>query len=253
MTNTLTDSWPSIPMGEEPSKRCQSWAVILWATENVLITSGKSTAHPAIHFCLNSAQPNWNHCTHCCHLNRALNSKGSPLRENDFSSKLSFAIKATSWVRNNTNTIIYSGKSFFLLSSTPSEEANQLFKADFALGTCIRLWVFQQQQAIKSKAGLNNYYWDKRVVLENVVIKQIRKQKSKAKIQCKNSSISLVGKYWSLLQDAMQGANREVWNTNLTHQDIGPSVMVNCIEQGPFLPQSVNGDGLAEAKAGVTS
>lgn len=35
------------------------------------------------------------------------------------------------------------------------------------------------------------------------------------------------------------------------HQDIGSPVMVNCIEQRAFLPQGVNGDGLAEAKAGT--
>lgn len=36
-----------------------------------------------------------------------------------------------------------------------------------------------------------------------------------------------------------------------THQDVGSSVMVNCIEQRAFLPQGVNGDGLAETKAGA--
>lgn len=36
-----------------------------------------------------------------------------------------------------------------------------------------------------------------------------------------------------------------------THQDAGSPVMVNCIEQRAFLPQGVNGDGLAETKAGT--
>lgn len=113
-----------IHLGEEPSKRWHSWVTdsVRTFTEKLLITAGEThfvgwpwtwTAHPATHFfkfCTIQLEPLYLLLT-----NSAINIKGNPLRENYLSSKHSLTIKATSWLRNNTNTIMYSGKSLCYL------------------------------------------------------------------------------------------------------------------------------------------